>query len=120
MLVANSELLISDPVYAVDIVADFFKDKIDAVIRSSHYSFKSVSEIMMKCFGLRVNFGLKQRLSNSDSKEVTMEEVRDFLIAFRRQTSVYQNFKLIIPKNEFMVSYLERLTRTSEKVFGLL
>ena len=72
MLVDDSELLINDPVYAVDIVADFFKDKIDAVIRSSHYSFKSVSEIMMKCFGIRVNFGLKQRSSNSDSKEVTM------------------------------------------------
>jgi hypothetical protein len=41
-LAADYEVLINDPVYAAEIVGDFMKEKIDVVIRNSHYSFKVV------------------------------------------------------------------------------
>ena len=54
---------------------------------------------MMKCFGMRVNFGSKQRVNSSDSKEITMDELKEFLVTFTRQTVIYQKFKPIIPVN---------------------
>ena len=43
MLVNQYEIVVDDAVYAVEIVADFLKEKIEGVIRNSHYSFKVVS-----------------------------------------------------------------------------
>jgi hypothetical protein len=58
---------------------------------------------------MKVNFYINSKDNDYNSKEISIYELKDFLIKFRRDSFIPQKFKPIIPIKDFMRIHLDRL-----------
>lgn len=75
----------------------------------------------MKIFSMKVNFNINHKqMHDFDAQDVTIGELREFLIRFKQSSFVPQKFKPTVSIKEFMQIYLNRLIISTEAVFNFL
>ena len=116
LLVDGYEVSIKMSVDFADIISEFIESKLEDHLRMSNYNFKTISETMMKCFGLKVYFKADSTGRNYDSREVSIAELKDFLVRFRKESFMPSKFKLIMSLREFTENHLERLVVCTDNV----
>lgn len=64
----------------------------------------------MKIFGVKINFyGAKKNGGGFDNRDITITELRQFLIRWRKDSCIPQKFKLSVSIKEFSQNYYNQL-----------
>jgi len=77
MLEKDYEMIIKDEKFCAEVISEFLEERLKETLNQIQTNFRRVSEMVMKIFGVKVNFyGNRKDTGDFDSRDITIAELR--------------------------------------------